>query len=276
MGVDELRAGWERLGQRDPLWAVLTDPSRQDGKWTEAEFLASGEHEMATVFDYLAGFRPPFSNGPGQQALVFQDERALDFGCGAGRLTQALARRFDHVDGVDIAEAMLAAARALHPPDNVAFHHNPAGDLRLFPDGYFDLIYSSIVLQHMPSPIATGYISEFQRITKWGGAIVFQVPDRFRRPPPTAASLINRARVKLALGTRLRGGVPDSDRSADVATLGAHATPERAVRAALPFCTVLDVAFTNSLEPDFNGRLRYLPAPPRHGWTSKQYIALVN
>ena len=40
--------------------------------------------------------------------------RALDFGCGAGRLTRALAARFESVVGVDVADAMLDKARALN------------------------------------------------------------------------------------------------------------------------------------------------------------------
>jgi SAM-dependent methyltransferase len=43
---------------------------------------------------------------------------------------------------------------------------------------HVDMVYSWLVLQHMPRQLALGYISEFARVTKPGGVMVFQVPDR--------------------------------------------------------------------------------------------------
>ena len=45
--------------------------------------------------------------------------RLLDLGCGPGKLTLPLAWRFDRVDAVDPAQAMIAAAKALAPPANI-------------------------------------------------------------------------------------------------------------------------------------------------------------
>jgi hypothetical protein len=57
-----------------------------------------------------------------------------------------------------------------------------------------------------------------------------------------------------------------------------HCVPERKVRDVLAGCglLVMDVALTNSTEPAFNGNLRYLDAEPRHGFVSKQYVAVKN
>ncbi len=46
----------------------------------------------------------------GDRQISFPKRRALDFGCGVGRLTQALARHFNIVDGVDIAPSMIELA----------------------------------------------------------------------------------------------------------------------------------------------------------------------
>lgn len=76
--------------------------------------------------------------------------RALDFGCGVGRLSLPLARRFEKVVGMDIAPAMLAEAAR-----NAAEAGLGNLDLRLSDDalagatGAFDLVMSSIVLQHI-------------------------------------------------------------------------------------------------------------------------------
>ncbi len=119
--LGEIRDSWEAFGREDPLWAVLTVPELRGGGWDPAEFLATGEREIADILDQVAdlGLRP----NPG---------RALDFGCGAGRLTRALAGQFETVVGVDIAEAMLDAARRLNPDlANVSWIHNTRPDLSI-------------------------------------------------------------------------------------------------------------------------------------------------
>jgi SAM-dependent methyltransferase len=265
--IDALRAGWERLGERDPLWAVLTDPSKRGGRWTRDDFLASGTAEIAAVFARLARFG------------VHPTGRALDFGCGAGRLTQALAQRFSEAHGVDIAEAMLTTARELDPPDNAIFHHNAAADLALFEDDTFDFVYSSIVLQHMPPPLALAYIREFVRISAPSATIVFQAPDQYRPPPVTLADKLHRVRGRVALRSRVRGrSVERLEPAADSTTLAAHPTPEALVLVALAEegASIVDIAVTNSVDIDFNGNLRYAMQSPATGWVSKQYTALVD
>ena len=94
---------WEQLAETDPLWAVLTDPSRKGGRWTREEFLETGEHQVADLLARAAALGRPAAH-----------RRAFDFGCGAGRLTRALAARFDEAVGVDVAEGMVEVARQLN------------------------------------------------------------------------------------------------------------------------------------------------------------------
>ncbi|MET0447396.1 MAG: class I SAM-dependent methyltransferase, partial [Aeromicrobium sp.] len=103
---------------------------------------------------------------------------ALDFGCGAGRLTQALARRFDRADGVDIAASMIALAEE-HNPDSsrAVFHLNERADLSLFEDASFDLVLSVVVLQHMNNSLKESYLREFFRVLRPGGVALFTVPS---------------------------------------------------------------------------------------------------
>jgi ubiquinone/menaquinone biosynthesis C-methylase UbiE len=106
-------------------------------------------------------------------------EKALDFGCGPGRLTQALAEHFREAHGVDIASSMIAKAQELNKyGERCIYHLNDRPDLQLFDANTFDLVYSWLVLQHMPKQLALGYIAEFARVTKPGGVMVFQIPDR--------------------------------------------------------------------------------------------------
>lgn len=103
---------------------------------------------------------------------------ALDFGCGVGRLTQALCRHFDHCDGVDVATSMIATAGQINAyPDRCAYHLNRTPDLRLFSDESFSFIYSALVLQHMHPDLACQYIRELIRVLAHDGVLVFQIPS---------------------------------------------------------------------------------------------------
>ncbi len=106
-------------------------------------------------------------------------QTVLDFGCGPGRLTQALATRFDEVTGVDVAPAMIERARSYAGASGsrCRFEVNARPDLSMFADRTFDLVYSNLVLQHIPPELSRGYIAEFVRVLKPGGIAVFQVPS---------------------------------------------------------------------------------------------------
>jgi ubiquinone/menaquinone biosynthesis C-methylase UbiE len=162
-----LKRDWEDLGRVDPLWAVLTDPGRRFRKWDRAEFLASGAAEVARVMQTAQELELPRQRGA-----------ALDFGCGVGRVTRPLADHFRCCVGVDISEAMISQAREWHrDAPRCRFVVNTRGDLRLFDDRSFDLVYSNVVLQHLPSSrLMASYITECIRILADGGLLIFQLP----------------------------------------------------------------------------------------------------
>jgi SAM-dependent methyltransferase len=161
------RDTWNNLGEIDPMWAILTQPSKFGLRWTEHEFFASGQHEVDTLMAKLDRLSQRGS------------ERALDFGCGIGRLTRALRQYYKNVDAVDVAPSMIALANERNLfPEQCTFHLNNAADLAMFESGAFDLIYSNIVLQHIAPSLARKYLSEFARCARPGGLIVFQLPHR--------------------------------------------------------------------------------------------------
>ena len=61
--------------------------------------------------------------------------------------------------------------------ERVHFVVNDRPDLSLFGDASFDLVYSNIVLQHMPPELARAYLAEFFRVVREGGFVVFQIPS---------------------------------------------------------------------------------------------------
>ena len=167
MDLALLQQTWNELARRDPMWAVLTGPPGSEQSWNADAFLLSGRQEVDALLARVGATGTPLPRG-----------RALDFGCGIGRLTQALAAHFAQVDAVDIAPAMIEAARRLNRAgDHYTFHVNSAPDLAVFEDGAFDFVYSNITLQHMEPRFSRGYIAEFFRVTRPGGVVVFQVPS---------------------------------------------------------------------------------------------------
>lgn len=189
----ELQRNWNGFGHRDPLWAILTAPGKRGNRWEPDEFFASGVRDVAQALAAVAalGLRPGRT-------------RALDFGCGVGRLTQALAGHFAEVVGVDIAPSMIELAeRVNRHPGRCRYRVNAAADLAAFPEGHFDLVYSDITLQHMRPVYATGYIAEFVRVLAPGGVAVFTLPSQeARRPPSFKARVLARAPARLAAAYR--------------------------------------------------------------------------
>lgn len=189
--VEDLRRSWSRLALADPLWAVYVAPGRRHGRWDTAEFLATGAAEVARSFQRLD-----------ELGVTVVPGTALDFGCGVGRLSNALAERFEHVLAVDVAEPMLERARSLdRSGGRITWLHNAAPDLALLPDRSVDLVYSSLVLQHLPRPLATAYLREFVRVLRPGGLAVVQVASRptasvrglaFRVLPPAVVGWLQR------------------------------------------------------------------------------------
>jgi SAM-dependent methyltransferase len=167
--LKRLRQVWNELGADDPLWAILSDPAKRGGRWDDAEFFALGESEIAAIEQYCAALARP------------RERRlAVDFGCGVGRLTRALASRYTQVIGVDISPKMLEQARSLNAGfTNLRFVENAASRLEFLADASVDFIYSVITLHHIPPSLQRAYISEFVRALAPGGLAVLQIASGY-------------------------------------------------------------------------------------------------
>jgi SAM-dependent methyltransferase len=184
MNVKDLQRDWDAFGKSDALWAILTQPGKR-GRWQLEEFFQTGVREIAGLFEYLDSLGVRLKRG-----------KALDFGCGVGRLTQALSDHFEEVHGVDIAPSMIELAKRYNRHGSRCLHHvNASPSLDLFPDGTFDLVYSNITLQHIEPEYCARYLREFIRVLAPSGVLVFQLPAR----------PINR--VKAAIKRRVAKGI---------------------------------------------------------------------
>ncbi|MDH4064262.1 MAG: class I SAM-dependent methyltransferase [Acidobacteriota bacterium] len=167
MDLAELQRHWDAFGRQDPFWAILTDPTRRGNRWPIEEFFETGRAEVDDLLKQAARLGVPR-----------EWRTALDFGCGAGRLTQALGHRFDASLGLDVAPSMIDLARAHNRHGlRCAYEVNDQPDLSRWRDEAFDLVYTSRVLQHIEPCYTTDYIREFVRVLAQGGCLSFDLPS---------------------------------------------------------------------------------------------------
>jgi len=255
--LQELQRTWEGLAQTDPLWAICTDPAKQNKQWSSDEFFATGKNEMGVVLRCIAELG----------VSIDRTAPALDFGCGVGRLTRALAEHFAECWGVDISPTMITMAKEFNRDlPRCTFLLNEEDRLEGLQDNYFGFVYTSIVLQHMAERYIRKYISELLRVLRPGGVLVFQLPDSLR------GSALTRIRANVALRTRLNSAL----RNQAPRGMEMHCIREPKVRKLVQAsgARVVDVRLTNSAEPSFGGKLQYLKEETRSGFVSKQYCVV--
>ena len=135
---------WNRIAEDDPFWGVLSQEEfRKDAMTAERlkEFMASGHEYVANLLSFVRKFFDP----------DFAPRRAMDFGCGVGRLAIPLAKCSGEVVAIDVAPAMLklcAEHARLADVDNLILCESDDELTRVH--GTFDLINTYIVLQHIP------------------------------------------------------------------------------------------------------------------------------
>jgi SAM-dependent methyltransferase len=237
-GIEEVSRTWTRLGREDPMWAVLTDREKAGGGWTPAEFLATGATEIATLLGRLTELGADPARG-----------RAVDFGCGAGRLSHGLATAgFAEVVGLDISPTMLEKAREIVDAPACDFRLATGPELDVVEPASADLVYTCRVLQHMPTELAHRYVRAFYRIVRPGGYVVFQMPTA---PARNAAGFALRA-LPAPVARRLRRGME------------MHGTPEAGVRALVAECgaEMLAADEDTSAGPRWGSRLYVTRAAP--------------
>lgn len=160
-----MRHDWNQRAREDAEHFVYTRDSDAD----EAGFSASG---CANYNQLVRPYLPVLLNG-----AAVSDSRVLEIGCGVGRMTRWFAEEFGEVHALDVSPEMIAQARVrLAGYRNLTLHTGTGVDLEPLPDGYFDLVFSYIVFQHIPSAaVIRSYVREAARVLKPGGAFKFQV-----------------------------------------------------------------------------------------------------
>jgi ubiquinone/menaquinone biosynthesis C-methylase UbiE len=155
---ERMRADWNQRAREDAHYYVAFGGRDQD----EAGFLA-------TAGDVLRSMEAQLKRLPAKANR--RTWRALEIGCGPGRLVKPLSRHFGEIHGVDVSDEMIRLARErLADIPHAHFHATNGASLTLFADLSFDFIYSYAVFQHIPSrDVVLEYMRETARVLKPGG-----------------------------------------------------------------------------------------------------------
>ena len=163
--LKKMQRDWDQRARENARYYVATGKHN----WTDEEFFASGERtveeEILTDMTNIC------------QGKTSKEMRVLEIGCGAGRITRALANLFGEVYAVDVSGEMIGKAReALRNHKNAFVYQNNGKDLDVVPPAQYDFAFSTIVFQHIPSrEVIYIYVREVHRLLRPGALFKFQV-----------------------------------------------------------------------------------------------------
>jgi SAM-dependent methyltransferase len=163
--LQKMREEWDARARENARHFIAT----ANTEWSSEEFYDSGRlnvfHEILTDLGNVC------------QGMNAKAMKVLEIGCGAGRMTRALAQVFGEVYAVDVSGEMIAKAReGLADLPNVHLFQNNGADLAVLGDVRIDFAFSYIVFQHIPSrQVIYSYVREVHRLLRPGGLFKFQV-----------------------------------------------------------------------------------------------------
>jgi SAM-dependent methyltransferase len=171
-----MRQDWDRRAHENARHYVATGQR----EWSDEEFFESGEKELQEQILTDLG---SICQGQDPKAM-----KVLEIGCGAGRMTRALARFFGEVYAVDISRHMVRQARlALAGFPGAHVFRNNGKDLSVLRGRWWrrfgfgktiqiDFAFSCLVFQHIPSrAVIESYLCEVNRLLRPGALFKFQV-----------------------------------------------------------------------------------------------------
>jgi SAM-dependent methyltransferase len=171
-----MQADWNQRAREDAHYYVAFGSRDQD----EEGFLATARDVVSVIESELK--RLPATDP--------RTRRALEIGCGPGRLMKPLSRHFGEIHGVDVSDEMVRLARQRLAGIPHAHAHVAAGlGLPMFAGESFDIVYSYAVYQHIPSrDVVLAYMRETQRVLKPGGVFRGQFNGLPPNPDPNTWS----------------------------------------------------------------------------------------
>ena len=167
---------WEKIGSTDPLYGVWTQEAFRSTEVDAAalrKFWSSGEQHVEKMFASIYNYFPK------KQSFL----KALDFGCGVGRLLIPLSEKCAEVVGVDVSCSMLACA-TIHLQERGVSNATTicSGDAETLGVEEYDLVHSHIVLQHVQTSRGYRILDALIASLKSGGVGVIHLTYQNNSP----------------------------------------------------------------------------------------------
>jgi SAM-dependent methyltransferase len=155
---ERMRADWNQRAREDAHYYVAFGGMGQDEEGFDAT--------ASDVLPCLEFELKRFPTNANRRAW-----RALEIGCGPGRLIKPLSQYFGEIHGVDVSDEMIRLARQrLADVPHAHVHATNGASLAQFADESFEFVYSYAVFQHIPSrDVVLEYMREIRRVLKPGG-----------------------------------------------------------------------------------------------------------
>ena len=169
--MDRVIAQWQALGEADPYWSNDTQDRFKAANLTDASIDAFYS-EGSGVIGLIQAFES-------RSAVDVGNGTCMELGCGVGKHTHALARRFERVIGIDVSRAGLAVCDRQMERFGLRNVTTMALTMpsELSTCGAIDVFVCLSVLQHNPPPIQKQLIAQALSVLRPGGYALFQAPD---------------------------------------------------------------------------------------------------
>ena len=182
---------WQKWGEQDPYFGVLSSEDFRKSNLSEknrVEFFRSGEEHIDEVFAKIRR----------HLAHEFNPTRSIDFGCGVGRLVIPRRRKCTEVTGIEVADSMLAEARANCSAANIGNAKCVQSEEKLSRQvGIYDFVHSVLVFQHIPPVRGKQLVGELLKHLAPGGVVALQFFYRCDAPKLVRTLVKLRYRVPL-------------------------------------------------------------------------------
>ena len=184
-----------RSGTIDPKEAAHF--GRLAAEWWDPRGESAMLHKLNPVrLAYIRGAIDHHWAEAGSARKPLAGRSAIDVGCGAGLLTEPLARLGARVTGLDAAAENVAAASAHAQAVGLEVDYRNA-DIETLQGETFDLVTSMEVIEHVTDPAA--FVAALERALAPGGLMLLSTPNR------TAMSRIMLVEAAERLGQVPRG-----------------------------------------------------------------------
>ncbi|HKW98793.1 MAG TPA: class I SAM-dependent methyltransferase [Bryobacteraceae bacterium] len=162
--LERMRGDWNDRAREDARYYVAFGRRGQQ----EEEFFASAADVMRDLERELTRL---------DRHVAPESRRALEVGCGPGRLMRPMSAHFGEIHGVDVSDEMIRLAEErFHGASRMHLHVTNGADLAPLTSDYFDFVYSYAVFQHIPSrEVVLAYFAEIRRVLKNGGIARLQL-----------------------------------------------------------------------------------------------------